>query len=642
MSPPKDLTANPEHWLADFSIFLTSRSDRVLNNGHQQIEVTLVAAAADGQVISDEQFESFGLMYQSASGECVPIPRDDDTADWFYRTRHDDRYDYYPSGADMAVPVAPFRADGTVRSKRLYVHCRAADGQSITVLGTVQPTSGQRMVTPEPLQQELIAEQSPNYCFPQDYEWQRKVRIGERLFDNSVIRDSDALLEFSLRPKWGGFSSARLVVAPTAARQAMPSDPQPSLGAMQPRVGFALPNTSTIVYPSGVHATTADPDHWVTQPLTSTTDQLVIVVQPQPCPDSTLDDRAQAQPQTIEARDRQGALHLLSVRPSLDTRLDLEVSTVHSVGSHAISNISFLRVAGRGLAADAAPCRLYANGSQQTYVDVIIEAVDQYGIPVTIPDSVLAGLELIDYNTGSRMPPGYGVSRTQSRIDLRFSYYQNQFMAGESLPIRPNAQVIRFFYKTYQSANVRVAARLMIDGKTYHSHDHTLPPGDGKTVAGRSNTSAIIEPRAVDYVYNRPGDFSLVRHDAGDHRSDGVRDIDRYHLSFQSPIAHRIVYYPQSQSLRWDYNGKNMTNWIFWSALLGQSSVTAARLDISQPLNTPNEGVSLFRLQLDRTWIEGESNRDWSYMCNVQDENGNHHSVWVAVRYRMNVMWLTD
>ncbi|AIR87968.1 hypothetical protein [Pseudomonas cremoricolorata] len=640
MPHPTHPTANAEPWLADFGIFLTSRSDRILNNGHQQVEVTLVAAAAEGQVISDEQFESFSLMYQTANGSCLPLPYDDDTADWFYRTQHDERYDYHWSCTDMAVPVAPCRADATVRIKRLYVHCRAADGQCITLLGTVQPAPGQQIVTPEPLQQELIAEQSPHYRFPQDYEWQRKVRVGERLFDNVAIRDSDAILEYSLRPKWGGFASARLVAPPIDAMQA--TNPQPSLGARAPAIGFALPNTSTIVHPDDMHAATVEHDQWVTQPLTSTTDQLVVVLQSQRCSGSPLDGRGRTQPQTIEARDRQGGLHVLTIGPSPDARLDLEVRTARSIASHGISNISFFRVAGRGLAADAVPCRLYANGSQQTYVDVIIEAVDEYGIPVTVPDSILAEVRLIDYNTGSTMPPGYGVSRTQSRIDQRFNYYQNQFGADPSLPIRPNTQTIRFFYKTYQSANVRIAARLVIDGKTYHTHDRTLPPGDGTTVAGRSNSSAIIEPRAVDYLYNRPGDFSLVRHDASDHRSNGVRDIDRYHLTFRSAIPHRIVYYPQSQSLSWDYNGNNITNWIFWSVLLGQSSVTAARLDISQSLNTPNEGVSLFRLKLDRTWIEGESNGNWDYLCNVQDENGNHHSVWVAVRDRMNVMWLTN
>ncbi|MGE8042772.1 hypothetical protein ACQKO6_00940 [Pseudomonas monteilii] len=626
--------------LDEFSLFLTSRSDRVYNNGRQQIEVTLRVVPAADHTFTDEQYASLSLMYKTLDGEWLPLSEDDDQQTWFYRTEQDSRFDYYPSVVDNAVPVELPTYRPGARLKRFYVHSRAAQGESILLVGTMMQSADPSALRTEPLLPELMAEESPHYCFPHDYEWRGNVRVGDRLFEETPLSNHAFIQEYALRPKRVEFSSAPCPQPLHTVQNMIRWDdkhPEYNLATM---VSMALPGASTMAYAPALNLTDGLSQRLVRRPLTSTAGQVVVIVQGDHDVPRALQDDHPAQPLRVQAYDRHGALHSLDIDfESLGNRFDLKVQ--HTPSPHqGVSNIAYFKVQGRGLPTDATQCRLYNNGYQQTYIDVVLEAVDDQGVIVTIPESILNAVTLVDYASCEQLDSSYQVSRSQSARDLRFEYYSPQPSADDTPPSVPQQQSIRFYVSTRARHNRQVAARLVHGGRTYVTCDKFLPAGDGKTSAGRSNCSAIIYPLEQDYHYNHQGDYQLSRYDATDGRASYVQDIDRYHLTLKAQARHRLAYFSRLGSFKWRHVGGSTTHWIYTCGLNGVGQATLSKDRVHQTVNVPNTAVIFHRLIVTLAWPEGSFNRELGILYTVHDEWGNGHNVWITTTDEMDKLRL--
>ena len=637
MTPSAPCGVPPSHWLDDFSIALTSRSQRIYNNGRHQIEVTLRVVPVADSVLTDTHYDSLGLMYQTADGNWLTLSQDDGHQDWFYQTEHDAHFDYYPSVVDSAVPVELPAHHPGARIKRFYIHRRAKHGESIRLAGTMLERDhlSQRFTDPLPL--ELIAEPSPSYSFPDDYEWHGKVRVGDRLFGDAGINDQAFLCEHALRPQRVAFSAAECPqpahTPPTLMRWS--NDAGSSLATV---VILALPGASAVSYESALSQAAELSTQRVTQPITSTAGQVVVMTQGFHDVPAELQQCRSTRPLTLHVYDRHGSLHSLKIDfDGPDNRFDLCVR--NAPHAQAIGAITYFKVDGRGLPYDATHCRLYNNGHQQTYIDVHLEATDEDGIITPIPESVLNAVTLVDYYTGAQLDTHYQISRSRSDKDQRFVYYPNQpTHKDEHVPHR-QAQRVRFYVATGARENKRVAARLVHDGRTYHTHDYSLPAGDGRTSAGRSNCSAIIEPLVQNYFFNAQKHYQLRRYDAADTLGNFVVDLDRYELRLTEETRHRLVYLNRFGSFAWRYTGP-WTYWIYTCGLSGVGRSMISRLNIQQVVNVPNTAVIFYRLKVFAAWQEGSFNKELGILHTMQDEQGNSHRVWVNTTDKMNMLTL--
>lgn len=640
MTPSSPLSVENSHWLDDFSLALTSRSQRIYNNGRQQIEVTLLVVPAADSLLSDAHYESLGLVYQTADGDWRALSQDDEHQDWFYRTEQDVHFDYYPSVVDSAVPVElPAHSPGA-RIKRFYIHSRAKQGESILLAGTILARDHTSLRFTEPLPLELIAEQSPRYSFPEDYEWHGKVRVGDRLFGDTCINDQAFLCEYALRPQRVAFSAAECPQPPHTPPNLMrwSDDAQSSLATV---VSLALPGASAVSQEPALSRAAELSTQRITQPITSTAGQVVVMAQGFHDVPAELQPCRSVQPLTLHLYDRHGALHSLDIDfDGPDNRFDLCVRNAPHAHTQAIGSITYFKVDGRGLPYDATHCRLYNNGHQQTYIDVFLEATDEDGVITPIPESVLNDVTLVDYYTGAQLDSNYQVNRSRSAKDQRFVYYPNQQTDEDARVIPRQAQRVRFYLSTGARETKRVAARLVHGGRTYHTHDYALPAGDGRTSAGRSNCSAIIEPLAQDYFFDEQRHYQLLRYDAADALHDFVLDLDRYELRLKGETRHRLVYLNRFGSVAWRYTGTLWTHWIYICGLSGVGRTTLSKEHIQQIVNVPDTAVIFYRLIALAAWQEGSFNRELGIRYVLRDEQGNAHKVWINTSDKMNTLRL--
>ncbi|MBJ9976846.1 hypothetical protein IAE35_11070 [Pseudomonas sp. S75] len=631
MSNKPEPTSESPCWLSSFQIFLTSRSDRLYNNGRQQIELTVLVVPGEGQTISDEQFDSISLAYEAAEGDWIDLPRDagDGDESWFYQADHDERYDYYPSLLDMAVPVYTTSRSDDSRFIRLYVHSTAAVGESIKVRASISQAPGQVHWCAEPLHPKLYTERSPLYSFPEDYRWQRRVRCEDRLFESCPIQSDRFLVEYSLRPKHTAFSWASMSSA--GLNQIMRWDEQEPTVDHATIVSAVLPDSADVVQSAHLQADTELTARMVTRPLSSTAGQIVLIAQGDPEVSRGLKSDAPHQPLMIKAYDRQGALHRLEVDfASEKNRTDLQVNVAPaSYPIDTITNISYFKVLGRGLSRDDTRCLLYSNGMQQTYVRVLIEGVNNLGEVVPVPPQVLQSIRLVEYYTGESIGSDFTISLTQSEVDKRFIYYQDQPSALDPPSKKKQSQAIDFYIKAKTTKNVRVAAKLTIGEKTYHTYDRNLEAGEGATQSGRSNCSATIDPKVQNYWYDSNDHYT---YDKADHSSSWPVDITyRYELRLKSETHHQLVYAPDWTYIWWSNgNAVYYTIWIHFFGLDERRTRNAETHGVSQFVNLPNDAACQTQMYIDRRWPEGSKEKPVSVKIFPRDENGNEHSIWIA------------
>ncbi|MFJ4389432.1 hypothetical protein [Pseudomonas soli] len=634
--PSENVTATESSpWLDQFSIFLTSRSDRVYNNGRQQIEVTVLIIPADGQTVTDAQYDSLGLAYLNANEEWVALPGVVDSLGWCYQSDHDNRYDYYPSAFDMAVPVELPCETSSGKLKRFYVHCSAAPGGALTLRGTIDQAPGGRVQTAE-LEHKLLAEPSPCYRFPEDYHWQKRMRVGDRLFNPAWHRLDRFVFEYALRPKHVDFSHADFASSAATGHNLI------RWGGGQPDqrqatvVGVAFPQSAAIDYDPVIEPGTELAERLVKHVLTPNDHQIVVVAQGVRGDSRAGGSVPQGQPLEIDAYDRYGAVHRLEIDfESAEERVNLQVK--HRL-PREISNITFFKVAGRGSIIDNESCLLYGNSLQQTYIKVLLKAEDREGRGVPIPREVLDTITLVDYDTGESLSKYFTVSQSRSSVDMHFDFYPHQPTPSDTLPKEPGASVVTFYIKVSTAfAGPRVAAKLIIGGKVYDTRDASLPAGKGVTSGGRSNNSATVYAMARNYYYASE-DFELRRHDISEGIANGVSDLDLYDLRLKSDTGHRLAFVVLTKaSLGWDYVGGNITNWIYAGGV--NKRVNAYKDRIYQAMDFTGYQIGFGRIKVDRKWIEGEKD-EIHFSFDSYDEWGNSASWRMRTAGDMNVLQL--
>ncbi|MFJ4389435.1 hypothetical protein [Pseudomonas soli] len=636
--PSENVTATESSpWLDQFSIFLTSRSDRVYNNGRQQIEVTVLILPAEGQAVTDAQYDSLGLAYLNANGEWVALPGVVDRLGWCYQSERDNRYDYYPSGFDMAVPVELPCETSSGRFKRFYVHCSAAPGDALTVCGTIDQTPEVRVQTAE-LEHKLLAEPSPSYSFPEDYHWQKRMRVGDRLFNPAWYRLDRFVFEYALRPKNVDFSHADFASSAVTGRNLIRwglGQPSQNVATI---VSVAFPQSAAIAYDPVIEPGTELAERLVKNILTPNDHQIVVVAQGVRGDSRAGGNVPQGQPLEIEAYDRYGAVHCLAIDfESAKERVDLQVKNRLPAEATAISNITFFKVAGRGSKIDNDSCILYENNLQQTYIKVMLKAEDDEGHSVTIPREVLNTVTLVDYETGESLSDRFTISQSQSAFDRIFEFYPDQPTPSDTLPVEPGASVVTFYIKaSIFSKRSRVAAKLVVGGKVYHTRDALLPAGEGVTSEGRSNNSATVDAKAPDYRYTKES-FELKKYNEDGYLAEDVIDLDLYDLRLKSRTGRKLVYGGGTNtSVGWDYAGGDITNWIYIGG--ANQGVIASRDDISQAMIFKGFQLGLGRIKVKRTWIEGEINDDVYFVLGAYDEWGNFASPYMRTAGDMNVL----
>lgn len=505
-------------WLGEFSIELSSPSACVHNNTRQQVAINVYATPLEGE-LSDSEFASLHIVVQNSEGGYDPMPEEHVTAPWYFTTTRDERFDCFPVLVPPALPelAIPPELEGMEiqresppremhprsRQKQLYVHSRAPGGSKIQLRACITRDNGKTYWTDEVgADIELYAHPTPTYLFPEDYQLTTSSERPQEA--DSVIQ------EYILTPGSGAFSCAESDSGDSNGFIQLQGDPSCSTSDAPPRLTARFdPN---------------NPGH------------IAIRLQHEDRTPSSKEPGGQQPAWRLCVYDRQGNRHPFSIQ--LDDGQDGNHPGFRLISSHcaqenpvvpqAVANIAFFQVKGLGFVENNTRCPLYNNTYQTTYVDVVIRAVNDNQEPVNLTASQLNSIELVSYDTGARLPNGYSwyISASKRSPDDLYDPYPASLPAEPSAPSQDD-QSIRIWIKTSSAVNVQVAARLILDGVTYHTHYKAGKVG-GETESGKSNSSATIVPYPQDYTIPA-GEFEYTR---SNHESGESYDIDLYKLKF--------------------------------------------------------------------------------------------------------------
>ncbi|WP_313460247.1 hypothetical protein [Stenotrophomonas sp.] len=174
---------------------------------------------------------------------------------------------------------------------------------------------------------------------------------------------------------------------------------------------------------------------------------------------------------------------------------------------------------------------LYANGYQQMPVAVEVRALDANGKAVTLSQSQLDSIKLIDFNDESSLPVvphnpifeyGWTVGRSQARGDT-----EGDSEAADPAPA--SVQTVMRYLVAARSTNIKVAAMIISpDGTPFKTNVHNPSAGHFE-----SWIQAIMVPRIAHTV----DAFKIVREDE---LGSMWVDIDMYYISFKDESL-RIV-----------------------------------------------------------------------------------------------------
>lgn len=503
-------------WLGEFSIELSSHSACVHNNTRQQVAVNVYATPLEGE-LSDSEFASLHIVVQNSEGGYDPLPEEHVTAPWYFTTTRDERFDYFPvlvppalpelaippelEGMEIQLESSPREMHPRSRQKQLYVHSRAPGGSKIQLRACITRDNGKTYWTDEVgADIELYAHPTPTYLFPEDYQLTTPSERPQEA--DSVIQ------EYILTPGSGAFSCAESDSGDSNGFIQLQGDPSCSTSDAPPRLTARFdPN---------------NPGH------------IAIRLQHEDHTPSSKEPGGQQPAWRLYVYDRQGNRHPFSIE--LDDGQDGDHPGFRLISSHcaqenpvvpqAVANIAFFQVKGLGLAENNTRCPLYNNTYQTTYVDVVIRAVNDNQEPVNLTASQLNSIELVSYDTGARLANGYSwyISASKRSPDDLFDPYPASLPAEQSAPSQDD-QSIRIWIKTSSAVNVQVAARLILDGVTYHTYFKAGKVG-GETESGKSNSSATIVPYPQNYTIPA-GEFEYTR---SNHQSGDDYDIDLYKL----------------------------------------------------------------------------------------------------------------
>lgn len=118
-------TQQANQWLRRFRLDITSSSNRLYANGHQQVEVTITLEPRDGQTITEEQLSTLQLILIDDEGGI----RDLDGA-LLAHSERDPRFDYH---AATSVPGALVHSSARAIRKRFHVSSTLPGGSLSTI-----------------------------------------------------------------------------------------------------------------------------------------------------------------------------------------------------------------------------------------------------------------------------------------------------------------------------------------------------------------------------------------------------------------------------------------------------------------------------------------------------------------------------
>ncbi len=546
-------------WLSNFEIVLSSASTSVFNNSRQQVEVIILAKTQSGQVISEKEFKSLRIVSQKAFGIYDPLPEKHASAPWFYSDQYDVRFDYFPALTQPTLPEPPtppgmdeknlirednasyWLNDSEIRYKQLYIHSRAPAGSKVTLrVAITKDADGEDYYSDKDLisDLDLYAHPAPNYVFPQDYQWAQTRNEGDTVGGSRFIH------EHRLMPIEVPFSYAQFEPDDTNGMIRW-QDHQPDQ-TFASHVGIAWPGDKTVHYDTSIRLGAHFPARQVKEVKTDNTGAVIVLLQgDNQIPYYTAGTDRQG-PCRVSAYDRHGNRHRLSIAfddtqsDPLGRRSKLTVVNTSALDEQTtplrVANIGFFQVKGIGLAENNVLCKLHNSARQPTFIDVVIRALDDKQQPVQLTSEELNRIVLVRYDTGTLLGSQYTTYIDNNRRfpDDLFDVLGAQILTPQK-PLQSD-QAVRFWIKTNATINLQVAARLVLSGVTYHTHQKDLPPG-GSTLSGKSNSSATLA--ALNRNYDLPpSSFSYGRVDI--YNSDG-KDIDLYRL-WVTNSSYRLCY----------------------------------------------------------------------------------------------------
>ncbi|MEG1350594.1 MAG: hypothetical protein RSD49_21440 [Hafnia sp.] len=667
--------ADPILWLKEFSIKVSSGNDRVYNNGRQQIEISLTVEPQANQEISDAQFNTLKPVYLDDDGNYVALPELPSDESWFYSSSENPDFDYLPSSfTPEPLNAATFNEDGSLgqlltlgpegnwlyasnaesdanikignaytpinsarRVKRFYVQSRSRAGTDITLYACIEKNQETIYYSKDSESEiTLIAESTPAFKFPEDYNWtQKKVSLTSNTY---ASEDNDArfIHEFSLSPRHVRFSYAEFHPDIAQSKGMIRWQDHTPGQTFASHVGVALPHSRNVHYNDNIKLGTQFPARKATTISAENPDSIVVLLQGDNQIPYYSEGFDQQGPLKLQAYDRYGTLHSISIAfddsegSAFDKRTNLTVSTSNNdhINSDDI-HITHFQVKGLNSESHKQTCKLYNNGLQQTYVNIVITAVNARDEQISLPQSALDKIQLVDYDTGTALSPSdYSISRSQSARDKRFHIIQSTY-SNEAPSATPNqgGQSITFWISTLSRTNLTIAARLVHDGITYHTYQADVEPG-GKTVSGKSNSAAVISPQLQDYNY-RKQDFNLERKNSSVELSPDIYDVDTYTIRINS-ANHYIVWSDAPDSVwMYDYIGKETANYLAYyqcSAVKG-STLYFDAYPQRVPINTNMGEATAARVKGYKHNANGE--RYYSLLVTYRDQHGNGHSVYL-------------
>lgn len=144
-SPTKvPFMSNPQAylWLRRFRVDITSHSNRVYANGHQEVEVTVTVEPREGQRLDDQQMASISLVQIDDQGQLHHLD-----GELFALDERDPRFEYH--SASGFLPATLPSASRQTRRRRFYVSSKRPGGSLDTVYASIWMADGERFVSNE-------------------------------------------------------------------------------------------------------------------------------------------------------------------------------------------------------------------------------------------------------------------------------------------------------------------------------------------------------------------------------------------------------------------------------------------------------------------------------------------------------------
>lgn len=123
---------DPDSWLKEFKVEISSSSSLLYGNAYQQVEIRLTANVQQNQpALTPEQFESLVLVLEHPDGTYEQLPEPGaSTLDWWQARTRDERFDFMSGTLKTEAPKAV--------SKPLYVSSRMGSGSAVKLRARIQ------------------------------------------------------------------------------------------------------------------------------------------------------------------------------------------------------------------------------------------------------------------------------------------------------------------------------------------------------------------------------------------------------------------------------------------------------------------------------------------------------------------------